>query len=232
MLQQEQQALSVARVRRCRSATASHHPGFRAACCSPGARRSASSGSRQQQAKRMCTRGLRPAAVACKQAAGASQALARPPEQRWQAAIVDALASAWHPSPKGCLAFRTRLERALISDTILRQMGLGLALQAAPLLVCGGARHPKLRWREHQYQTTLPAGLDWNSRPHQWLFAVPATAPLQWLAACCRTDLAQSSLQTAECRSHASQASICDCLQHPSCCSDIVCGFPGWPARL
>ena len=44
--------------------------------------------------------GVTPAAVACKQAAGASQALARlPAQQRWQAATVDAAASARHPSP-------------------------------------------------------------------------------------------------------------------------------------
>ena len=45
-------------------------------------------------------RGVKPAAVACKQAAGAGQALARPPEQqRWQAATAEAVACVRHPSP-------------------------------------------------------------------------------------------------------------------------------------
>ena len=45
-------------------------------------------------------RGVKPAAVVCKQAAGASCAMARPPEQQHrQAATVDAVASVRHPSP-------------------------------------------------------------------------------------------------------------------------------------
>ena len=77
------------------------------------------------------------------------------------------------PSGVGCMVLHTGLDKALIADVFLRRKGLGLELQAAPLLVCGGARNPKLGWRERQYQSQYRR----SSRPHQWLSVVPATPP-------------------------------------------------------